>query len=129
MTLKQYKVCRLAIVIALSMLVAVSVSSQNYYLPIVFVITAFAAMYYCKKQLKTKEVMADERDYQIAGTASRYAIAIYSWIAAIGIFVLMAASPSRDGALYILAQCWAFSVCFLLLANSFIFRYLIKKQK
>ncbi len=129
MTLKQYKICRIAIIVALSMLISVSMARENYYLPIVFVITASAAMYYCEKQLKTKGVTADERDYQIAGTASRYAISIYGWIATVGIFILMAISPSRDNALYIAAQCWAFSVCFLLLANAFIFRYLIKKQK
>jgi uncharacterized membrane protein len=129
MTLKQYKICRIAIVFALSMLISVSITLENYYLPIVFVITAAAAMYYCKKQLNAKEVMADERDYQIAGTASRYAISIYGWIATVGIFILMAVFPSRDSVLYIAAQCWAFSVCFLLLANAFIFRYLIKKQK
>jgi Predicted membrane protein len=92
MTLKQYKICRIAIVFALSMLISVSITLENYYLPIVFVITAAAAMYYCKKQLNTKEVMADERDYQIAGTASRYAISIYGWIATVGIFILMAVS-------------------------------------
>ena len=45
MTLKQYKICRIAIVFALSMLISVSITLDNYYLPIVFVITAAAAMY------------------------------------------------------------------------------------
>ena len=36
---------------------------------------------------------------------SRYAISIYGWIATVGIFILMAVSPSRDSVLYIAAQC------------------------
>ena len=128
MTIKKYKICRLAIVIILSMSISVSVSLDNYYLPIIFMLSSIAAMQYCRKQLKTKQVLVDERDYQIAGNAARYTIFVYSWIGAVATFVLMAVS-GKEGFLYMLSQYLAFSVCFLMLLNSFLFKYLSKKQK
>ncbi|NCC71329.1 DUF2178 domain-containing protein [bacterium] len=127
MTLKKYKICRLAIIILLSMSISISITLENYYLPIILTITAAAGMYYCRKQLKTEKILIDERDYQIAGKASRYSIYIYSWIAAIGTFVLMALSEKGDF-MYMLSQYLAFSVCFLMLLNAFLFKYLIRKE-
>jgi uncharacterized membrane protein len=101
---------------------------NNYYLPIVFTLSAMAGMYYCRKQLKTKAVLADERDYQVAGNAARYSIFIYGWIGAIGTFVLMAISE-KQGVLYAISQYLAFSVCFLMLLNAILFKYLSKREK
>ena len=128
MTKKQYLFCRLAVVIVLSFSISTSLSLGNYYLPLVFMLTAMAVLYYCRKQLKTKDVLVDERDYQIAGRAARYALYIYGWLGAIGTFVLMALSDKR-GDLYIVSQYLAFSVCFLMLANVLIFRYLSSRGK
>jgi uncharacterized membrane protein len=128
MTTKTYKTCRLAIIILLSMSISVSITLENYYLPVIFMISASAGMYYCRKQLKTDKVMVDERDYQVAGNAARYTIFIYGWIGAIGTFVLMAISQ-REGVIYAISQYLAFSVCFLLLLNAFLFKYLLKKEK
>lgn len=128
MSLKQYRVCRLAIIIVLAISISVSIAIKNYYLPIIFMLSAFAAMYYCRKQLKTDKVIADERDYQVAGKAARYAIFIYGWLGAIGTFVLIALS-NKGQIYYDLSQYLAFSVCFLLLLNAFLFKYLSKKGK
>ena len=128
MTKKQYLFCRLAVVIVLSFSISTSLSLGNYYLPLVFMLTAMAVLYYCRKQLKTKDVLVDERDYQIAGRAARYALYIYGWLGAIGTFVLMALADKQDN-LYIISQYLAFSVCFLMLANALIFRYLSGRGK
>lgn len=128
MSLKNYKFCRLAIIVLLSASISVSISLENYWLPIIFVCTAMAGMYYCKKQLKTPNVLVDERDYQTAGKASRYAVYIFSWLGAIGTFILMALSEKKP-ALYILSQYLAFSVCFLMLLNAFLFKYFNKYDK
>jgi len=125
MTKKQYKICRLTIVMVLSMSISISITMNNYYLPVVFMLSAIAGMYYCRKQLKTKGVLADERDYQVAGHAARYTIYIYAWLGAVGTFVLMALS-NKEGAIYALSQYLAFSVCFLMLLNAFLFKYLSK---
>jgi len=126
MTTKQYKICRLVIAVVLSASISISISIENYYLPIIFLFSSFAGMYYCRKQLKTKKVMADERDYQVAGNAARYAIFIYGILGSVSTFVLMAISQ-REGIIYVLSQYLAFSVCFLLVLNAFLFKYLSKK--
>lgn len=128
MTKKQYLFCRLAVIVLLSFSISTSLSLGNYYLPLVFMLTATAALYYCRKQLKTKDVLVDERDYQLAGRAARYAIFVYGWLGAIGTFILMALSD-KQGGLYIVSQYLAFSVCFLMLANALIFRYLSSRGK
>jgi len=128
MKMKQYKACRLGIIILLSASISISITLGNYYLPVVFILSSMAGMYYCRKHLETQEIMADERDYQVAGNSARYTIFIYSLIGAIGTFVLMAISQ-KEGDLYVLSQYLAFSVCFLMLLNAFLFKYLSKRQK
>jgi uncharacterized membrane protein len=123
---KKYKICRLAVIIILSISISISVSLKQYYLPLVFLLTAFASIYYCRKQLKTNNVQADERDYAVAGHAARYSIYIYSWLGAISMFILMAISDGV-GILYYISLCLAFSVCFLMLTNAFLFKYFHKK--
>lgn len=128
MTLKNYKIWRLAIMVILAASISFSINLNNYYLPIIFMVSAMAVMYYLRQQLKTDKVVADERDYQVAGNAARYTIFIYGILGAIGTFVLMAVS-GKDGIMYVLSQYLAYSVCFLMLLNAFLFKYLIKKQK
>ncbi|MFH0891423.1 MAG: DUF2178 domain-containing protein [Candidatus Falkowbacteria bacterium] len=128
MTKKHYTGCRLVIIMALSAAIAVSINAANYYLPLIFVITAMAGLHYCRKQLKTDDVMADERDYKIAGDAARYTITIYGGLGAIGTFVFMAVSD-KSGWLYDLSQYSAYSVCFLMLLNAFLFKYLSNRGK
>ena len=127
MNLKQYKIYRILIIVLLSMSISISITLDNYYLPIIFVISAWGAMYYCRHQLKTEEVMADERDYQIAGDAARYTLFIYGLVGSIGTFILMAISNGNE-VIYAISQYLAFSVCALLLVNAFIFKYLIRKN-
>ena len=126
MTLKQYKICRLTIVVVLSMLISVSLSLENYYLPIIFVLSSLAGMYYCRKHLQVATIMVDERDYQVAGKAARYTIFTYGLLGSVSTFILMAISQKGD-VLYVLSQYLAFSVCFLMLLNAFLFRYLSKR--
>ncbi len=127
MTLKKYNVYRLVIIILLSISISVSISLQNYYLPIIFVISASLAMYYCRKQLRTEKVLVDERDYQVAGQAARYTLYIFAWLGAISTFVLMALSKDNQS-LFDLSQFIAISICFILLLNALIFKYLSKKK-
>jgi len=126
MTLKQYKTCRLVIVVVLSMSISISISLENYYLPIIFVLSSLAGIYYCRKHLQVATIMVDERDYQVAGKAARYTIFTYGLLGSVSTFILMAISQKGD-VLYVLSQYLAFSVCFLMLLNAFLFRYLSKR--
>lgn len=127
MTLKKYKIYRLIIVMLLSILISASISLQNYYLPIIFTLIAGIAMYYCYTQVQSEQVLADERDYHVAGKASYYTIQIYSWIGVLGAFILMAI-PKGQGFLYLLGQYLALSVCFLMFLYVLLFKYLSKKD-
>jgi uncharacterized membrane protein len=60
--------------------ISLSITLENYYLPIALVIIGMTAMYYLRKQLKIIEVMADERDYKLSGNAARHTITIYGLI-------------------------------------------------
>lgn len=128
MTKKQYKACRITIIILLSFSISFAINLNNYYLPVVFMASAMAGMYYCRKQLETKDILVDERDYKLAGDAARYAITIYAFVGAVGTFVLMGIS-GKSGRIYDLSQYLAYSVCLLMLMNAFIFRYLNKRGK
>jgi len=127
MTKKQYSVFRLIVIMILSASISAAITAENY-LPIVLIVTAMAAMYYGKKRLPKDTVMADERDYKVAGDAARYTIYIYSWIGAIATFILMALSD-KTGMLYALSQFFAYTVCFIMLLNAFVFRYLSNRGK
>lgn len=128
MTTKQYTICRLVITIILVISIIISINLENYYLPIIFLLSSFAGMYYCRKQYNPKKILVDERDYQVAGNVARYTITIYGFLGAIGTFILMAISQ-KEGNLYAVSQFLAFSVCFLMLLNVFLFKYLNKKGK
>jgi len=127
MTKNTYTICRLAIVILLSGTISLSINLENYWLPLILTVTAVAALLQCKKEYAKKHVIADERDYKIAGDAARYSIYAFAWIGTIGTFALMAFSH-KEGMLYLLSQYFAFSVCGLLLLNSVLFAYLNRRQ-
>jgi len=128
MNLKQYKLYRVITIVILGMSISVSITLENYYLPIILVIIGMAAMYYLRKQLRTTEVMADERDYKLAGGAARYTISIYGLIGTFGIFILMALSGGKEDFVYVLSQYLAFSICFLFLLNVVVFKYLSRRK-
>ena len=108
------------------MSISISISLENYYLPIIFVLSSLAGIYYCRKHLQVATIMVDERDYQVAGKAARYTIFTYGLLGSVSTFILMAISQKGD-VLYVLSQYLAFSVCFLMLLNAFLFRYLSKR--
>lgn len=119
MSKRAFLIVRIITVITLSILVGVSINLGNYVLPVVAIITASLLLYFFKG--KVKEVMADERDYEIAGRAGRNAMAVYSLVMAIAGTVLMALSKTYPGlecpALIIL-----YSVCSLVFLYAILFK-------
>ncbi|MDI3496609.1 MAG: putative rane protein [Patescibacteria group bacterium] len=128
MTKKQYQICHFIILILLSAAISISFSLQQYYLPLIFVLSAMAAMSYCRHSLKPTDVLADERDRQLAGMAASLTLNIYSLIGVVLFFVLMMLSEQQSE-LFAWAQYLAYSICVLLLLNALIFRYLERKGK
>jgi uncharacterized membrane protein len=130
MTQKQFSLVRIIIAIIIAVAVSYSVSVNNYYLPIAIILVGMVSLYLIKKRVK--DVIADERDYKVAGDSARYAVTTYSLLACLAFFVLYAL---RDLNPYYetIALTLAYSVCFLILLNGLIFRFnsraRTKKQK
>jgi len=120
MTLKTYRQIRLATVVITAMIFSQALILQNFLIPIFTVITAWLVLTYLRRQVK--EVLADERDYQVGGQSALMAIQIYSWVAAIIMFILYA-SRDLNPAFEPVASTLAYSTCFLMLVYSSIFKF------
>ena len=124
MSLKQFKIIKLIVVFALAFIVSQSVVSGNYIIPLMSLAFSILVLYFVRQRVK--EVVADERDYEIGGRAARTAMQIFSWIAIAVMFVFYSmrnTSPVYEA----IAMTLSYSVCFLLLLYSLIFKYYYKK--
>jgi uncharacterized membrane protein len=123
MTLKQFKTAKIISAIIVAAVVSQTILAKNYILPAVVVIAVSIFLIFLKKQVK--EVVADERDYEIAGHAARWAMNIFSLLACVLVFLLFAL---RDTNPYYqpVGAALAYSVCFMLIIYSLIFKYYAK---
>jgi uncharacterized membrane protein len=120
MTAKKFLIYRLIVVILLAGVVSSFVAAGNYLVPIAAVITALIFLLLMRK--KVNEVLADERDYKIAGNAARYAMTVFSAISGIIILVLFALKKDRPD-FELVGSTLAYAVCGLMLLYSLIFKY------
>lgn len=120
LNLKQYTTIKLIIVVIISMTTSQSIILGNYIIPIMVIALSTAILLYLRKHVK--EVIADERDYEVGGNAARWTIQIYSWIALIAMFILYA-NKNINPAYEIIASVLAYSTCLLMLTYSIIFSY------
>jgi uncharacterized membrane protein len=131
MNAKKYKIYRLIITVTLAAIFSASIMARNYAIPIISLIIAIGLIYMLKKNVK--EVLEDERDYEIAGKAARYAMGIYSYLMLIIIFILFI-GRTHVQSFETIASILAYSVCSLIIIYSFVFKYLqsnspLKKNK
>jgi uncharacterized membrane protein len=120
MTLKKYQQIKLIIVVAIAIIFSQSIIFQNYLIPIATLVVSSLVLILLRRQVK--EVVADERDYALAGKSANLAIQIYSWIAVIAMFVLYNlkdVNPSYEP----IAMTLAFSTCALMFIYSLIFKF------
>ena len=120
MTKKQFTFFRLLVVILLAMTISFLVIEKNYILGMVVIVTGMVVMYGLKKRVK--DVLADERDWRLAGQSAMVTLNIYAVIGTFGGFMLLVLS-SRHPELEQLAYLVFYSICALLLLNSFIFNF------
>jgi len=124
MSLKQFKIIKLIVVFTLAFIVSQSVVSGNYIIPLMSLAFSIIILYFVRQRVK--EVVADERDYEIGGKAARIAMQVFSWIAVAAMFIFYSmrnTSPVYEA----IAMTLSYSVCFLLLLYSLIFKYYYKK--
>lgn len=120
MSLKQYQRVKLIIVVLIAMVFSQSIINRNYLIPIATLIVSALVLLMLRKRVK--EIVADERDYELGGKAALLAIQIYSWLATLVMFVLYALRDMNP-AYEPIAMALAFSTCVLMLTYSLIFNY------
>jgi len=125
MSLKHYTLLRLTVAAALAMFIAMSTAANEYLLPIVAVAAAFVLLFFLRRHVR--EIMADERDIAIGGTAARWAIHLFSLTAVLLMFTLLALQERND-AFAAIAYTLAYSTCGLMLLYSIIFKILYKRM-
>ena len=125
MTYKKFKTIKIIISMILGAVIAQAVIFGNYILAVSAILAAAGITLIVKKRVK--EVMADERDYQVAGKAARVSMSIFSVLGAAASFVLMAEREANP--LYgTIGSVLAYSVCFLLILYSALFAYYAKQD-
>lgn len=126
MNYKQYRNSRIVISAVLAAIMAEAVIINNYLLALGAVLVAVAIMFVIKKQIK--DVLVDERDYEVAGKSARYTLAIFPVLAVIAMSFFMF-QRDKDPVYGVIGSVLAYSICSLMLIYSFIFIYLQKYAK
>lgn len=126
MTLKQYNIVRLAVVAILAAFVSNSIILHNYVVPLAAVAVASLVLLYLRGRVG--EIIADERDYEIAGKAARWAMQVYAWIAISGFFIIYAVL-GNDPVWGAVAYALSYSACLLILLYAVIFRFFVGAVK
>ena len=120
MTLKKYQQIKLAITVIIAVIFSQAILYQNYLIPLATLVIASLVLIYLRRQVK--EVVADERDYALAGKSASWAIQIYSWFAVVAMFILYA-FKNLNPAYEAIALTLAYSTCFLMFVYSLIFKF------
>jgi len=120
MTLKKYQQIKLIITVVIAIIFSQAIINQNYLIPLATLVIASLGLILLRRRVK--EVVADERDYALAGKSASWAIQVYSWFAVVTMFVLYAfknINPIYEP----IALTLAYSTCFLMVVYSLIFKF------
>ena len=125
MTRKTFVIYKIIVAVAVGFVTSVSINNGNWYLPIIFIVAAWAFLFALKKRVR--EVMADERDYRLAGKASMHAMTIYSILApVVGLFLYI--SGKDNAILFAIGNTLLYSACALILIYSLLFKVYERKD-
>lgn len=119
MKIKQYKILKLFVVIALAILISQLVLAGHYVMSLIAMIISSLILFYFRKRVS--EIIADERDYTIAGASSLLAMQIYLWIAVLSFFLIYI-FKAGDIVWLAVANILAYSACIILFVYVLIFR-------
>ncbi|MFZ5391897.1 MAG: DUF2178 domain-containing protein [Patescibacteria group bacterium] len=117
---KTYLWARVIVAAGLGIVISQAVIFGNLILALVSMIVAWIILFYLRS--KVKAVLADERDYEIGGTAARWAIQIFSIVAVVFILIFYTqrgVNPAYEA----IAVTLSYSVCFLMVLYSLIFKF------
>jgi uncharacterized membrane protein len=125
MSKQTFLIFKIITAISLSIIVSISVNMNYWYVALVAIITAFIFLSICRK--KVNEVLADERDYVLAGKAAMMTFIISSMLmVSLGI-VIFSIGRGIEKYEYV-ANTLFYSSCFLVFLYSASFHiYRLKK--
>ncbi|HNW09312.1 MAG TPA: DUF2178 domain-containing protein [bacterium] len=121
MTLKQYQGAKLVVVAVLALIFSQALVLKNYFVPIAVLVVGSLLLLYLRRQVTG--VLADERDWALAGRAALLSIQICSWLAVVVMFVFYA-RREIDPIYEAIGMTLSLTVCGIMLTYSFIFQYL-----
>lgn len=119
MTKKTFTIYKIIAVIVAAIATSISVKNGNWYLPLTFLVTGWVFLFALKSRVK--EVITDERDYQLAGKASIYTMTTYNVIALI-VGLILYVSEKDNVVLFSVGNTLIYSACFLM----FLYAILLK---
>lgn len=120
MNQKTYQKWRLVIVFVLAMVFSQSIVRGNYIIPVVLMVVSSLVLWYLRSRVKG--VLADERDYSLAGKAALLSIQVFGWLASVATLVFY--SQRNLNPMYeTIGLTLSYSVLFLFLVYGIVFRY------
>jgi uncharacterized membrane protein len=125
MTKKTFSIYRIIAVSIVTIVVSVSINYGNWYLPVISVTASWILLYWLRRNIK--EVIADERDYIVAGKASGLAMNIFLLVSVI-IGIILYSIGRENIALFNIATTLLYSACFLMVLYAVLFKIYEKKD-
>ena len=126
MSLKRFRLCGAAIVLAMVALIGWSISAGNAVVPIPAAISGAVLLYLLRGQVR--DVMGDERNYRISEKASRFAIQAFVLVTAISGVTLTAAGTGDSTPFRAVGLTLAFGACGLLILCLISYAYHSRKS-
>ena len=126
MSISKYNKIRLITVVIIAIVFSRAIIMNNFILPMAVLAVSWGVLFFLRR--KVKGVIADERDYAMAGKSALLAIQLFSMVATIVMLFLFSARETN--VIYEpVAMTLAFSVCALMFIYSIIFKIRMKKEE
>jgi uncharacterized membrane protein len=125
MTKRAFSIYRIISVAIVSVVVSVSINLGNWYFPVIVVVVSW--IFLSTIRGRVKEVIADERDYMIAGKASSYTMKIYILVSVV-VGMIFYVISGRGGIMFGMATTLLYSACFLMLLYAILFKVYERKE-
>jgi uncharacterized membrane protein len=126
MSRRWFRICGAAITMAMVALIGWSIATENAVIPIPTVLGGIVLLYLLRRQVK--DVVQDERNYRISEKASRSAIQVFAFIAAITGITLIAVSTEDSSLSREVGLTLAFCACGLLVLYMISYAYHSRKS-
>ena len=125
MTKKAFSIYRIIAVSIVTIIVSIFINYGNWYLPVISIMASWLFLYTLRRRVK--EVIADERDYIIAGKASGLAMKIYISFSVI-IGLILYSTGKENEILFNIATTLLYSACFLMIFYAVLFKIYERKD-